>query len=81
MISKTKMVLAVALVLGLASVAQAGSKDDDGGYGGGYRVGPLGQSFDSGVNPVFHPSLSGRSANAYFELGQPSRPHKKANSR
>jgi hypothetical protein len=83
MSTKTKMVVAAALVLGLASAAQAGSKDDDGGSGGGYRVGPLGQSFDSGATSVYHPSLSGsgRSANAYFELGQPSRPHKKTNNR
>jgi hypothetical protein len=83
MFSKTKMALAAALVLGLASAAQAGDKDDA-DVGGGYRVGPLGQSFDSGVNPVYHPSLSGksasgRSANAYVDPYQ--RPHKKANSR
>jgi hypothetical protein len=80
MLSKTKMVLAAALVLGVASAAQAGGKDDA-DSSGGYRVGPLGQSFDSGVNPVYHPSLSGRSANAYVDPGQPSRPHKKTNNR
>ena len=78
MISKTKMVLAVALVLGLASVAQAAGQDDDGGTGGGYRVGPMGQSFDSGVNPVYHPSF--RNAFDYVAPRQQS-PRKKPNSR
>jgi hypothetical protein len=80
MLSKTKMVLAAALVLGVASAAQAGSKDDA-DSSGGYRVGPTGQSFEGGVNPVYHRSLSGRSANASVDPGQPSRPHKKANNR
>jgi hypothetical protein len=52
----SKIALAAALVLGVASVAYAGGKDDA-DVGGGFRVGPLGQSFDSGVNPVYHRSL------------------------
>ena len=80
MLSKAKMVFAAALVIGLASAAQAGGRDDADSTGG-YRVGPMGQSFDGGVNPVFHRSLSGSSANAFVDPNQPGRPHKKANSR
>jgi hypothetical protein len=54
----SKIALAAALVLGAASVAYAGGKDDA-DYSGGFRVGPLGQTFDSGVNPAFHRSLRG----------------------
>jgi hypothetical protein len=82
MLTKTKMLLAAALVLGVASAAQAGGKDDDGGSGGGYRVGPLGQSFDSGVNPVYHPSLqSGSKAFDSINLNLQTRPHKKTTTR
>jgi hypothetical protein len=42
----TKLALAVVLALGVASAAQAGSKDDNGGnYNGGYHIGPWGQWF------------------------------------
>jgi hypothetical protein len=71
----SKIVLATVLVLGAASGAYA--SDNDHGAEGGYRVGPTGQSFDGGVNPVYHPSLSGSSANAYVVPHQ----RKKANSR
>ena len=78
MLSKTKMLLAAALVLGVASAAQAGGKDDDGGSGGGYRVGPTGQSFDGRVNPVYHPSLR----NAFDYVAPHGRsPRKKADNR
>jgi hypothetical protein len=40
----TRIVLAVALVLGAAAVAQASSgRDDVGGNTGGYHIGPFGQ--------------------------------------
>jgi hypothetical protein len=58
----TKLALAAALVLGVASVAKANDKDAD--PVGGYRVGPLGQSFE-GANPVFHPSMRGHSTESY----------------
>jgi len=58
MFTKTKLALVGALVLGLGTVAQAGSKDDA-DHTGGYRAGPLSQSF-SGANPVHHPSMRGR---------------------
>lgn len=54
MLSMTKLALTAALVLGAASVAQA--NDNDRNDRGGYRVGPLGQSF-SGANPAYHPSM------------------------
>ena len=55
MMTKTKIALAAALLLGVASAAQAADRDD--GYAGGFRVGPTGQSFE-GANPVYHPSLA-----------------------
>jgi hypothetical protein len=55
MLTKTKIALAAALLLGVASAAQAG---DDNAASGGFRVGPLGQSATSGVNPVDHRSLA-----------------------
>jgi hypothetical protein len=64
MFSMTKLALAAALVLGTASVVQAGSKDDE-GASGGFRVGPVGQAFP-GANPAYHPSMRhGRAAYGY----------------
>jgi hypothetical protein len=58
MLTRTKLALVGALVLGLGTVAQAGgSKDDD--PQGGFRVGPMWQSFP-GANPAYHPSMRGR---------------------
>jgi hypothetical protein len=57
MVTKTKLALAALLMLGLASAAQAGGRDDA-DHSGGYRTGPLGNTFESGVNPVDHPSLA-----------------------
>jgi hypothetical protein len=54
MLNMTKLALAAALVLGAASAVQA--NDNDRNDRGGYRVGPLGQSFE-GANPAFHPSM------------------------
>ena len=59
MFTKTKLALIGALVLGLGTVAQAGSKDDA-DHAGGHRIGPLSQRHIVGVNPVHHPSLRGR---------------------
>ena len=59
MLTKTKLALVGALVIGLGTAAQAGSKDDP-DRAGGYRVGPASQSFNAGVNPVYHKSLRGR---------------------
>jgi len=64
MLSMTKFALAATLVLGAASAVQAGSKDDD-GASGGFRVGPMGQSFP-GANPAYHRSMRhGGGAYAY----------------
>ena len=61
----SKIALVAGLVLGTASVALAADRDDN-GYNGGYRVGPLGQSFDSGVNPVVHRTLRSNGAAAAY---------------
>jgi hypothetical protein len=53
MLTKSKLAIAAVLILGAASAAQANEPRDE---FGGYRVGPLGQSFE-GANPVYHPSL------------------------
>ena len=42
MLTKTKIALAAALLLGAASAAQAGAKDDAGTQGG-FHIGPMGQ--------------------------------------
>src|SRR5260370_42685902 len=58
MLTKTKIALAAALVLGTASAALAEKDNANDEFKGGYRIGPLGQHF-SGVNPVYHRSLRG----------------------
>ena len=60
MSTKTSLLLAAVLALGLTTAAQAGAQDD--GERGGFRVGPLGQTFGDGVNPADHRSL--RNSNA-----------------
>ncbi len=75
MFTKTKFALAAALVLGAASAVQA--NDNDWNDRGGYRVGPLGQSFQ-GANPAYHPSMR-RGGGAYaFVPGHrfPARPYR-----
>lgn len=49
MLTKTKLVLAAALMLGTASVALAGDSGEN-DWGGSVMPGSM-----SGVNPVFHP--------------------------
>jgi hypothetical protein len=69
MLTKTKIALAAALLVGVASAAQAG---DDNATSGGFRVGPLGQSATSGVNPVDHRSLArGAFASANVPVAAP----------
>jgi hypothetical protein len=82
MFSKTKMVLAAALVLAIASAAQAGSRDDS-DPSGGYAVGPMGQSFNGGSNPAVRPDVFGNSAKVFDYVPSPNRPsrsHKKVNN-
>jgi hypothetical protein len=62
MLTKTKIAVAAVLMLGAASAAQAGSKDDA-DYGGGYKVGPLGQTF--GGRAMDHRALPGNAAGAF----------------
>ena len=80
MLTKTKLALAAALVLGAASAVQANDNDRN---GGGYRVGPLRQSFQ-GANPAYHPSMrhhpsmrEGAGAYAFAPAyGVPARPYR-----
>jgi hypothetical protein len=57
MLSKTKIAIAAAVLLGVASAAQAGGKDDA-DHSGGFRVGPMGNTSVEGVNPADHRSLA-----------------------
>ena len=57
MLTKTKVVLAAALMLGTASVAMAGDSGEN--SQGGYVV----PGSTDGVNPVYHPDLFSNSAN------------------
>ncbi|HEY3640105.1 MAG TPA: hypothetical protein VGL31_03350 [Xanthobacteraceae bacterium] len=51
MLTKTKLALAAALVLGAGSLAQASNENNAGNEVGGYVLPP---NMD-GVNPIFHP--------------------------
>jgi hypothetical protein len=75
MFTKTKLALAVVMMLGAASAVEA--NDKDGNDTGGYRVGPLGQSFQ-GANPAYHRSMRrGRGAYAFVpEYRSPARSHR-----
>jgi len=57
MLTKTKVVLAAALMLGTASAALAGDQTDD---RGGFVV----PGSTVGVNPVYHPDIFGNASNA-----------------
>jgi hypothetical protein len=62
-----KIALAAVLALGAASVAQAGSRDDNGSNTrGGYHVGPMGQWFGG---PAFRTRHWGYSGYAYERYG------------
>jgi hypothetical protein len=52
MSTKTMIAIAAMLMVGVASAAQAGSKDDS-DVVGNYKVGPLGQSFNGGANAAY----------------------------
>jgi hypothetical protein len=77
MFTTAKLALAAALVLGAASAVQA--NDNDRNDRGGFRVGPLGQTF-SGANPAYHRSMRygyGDGAYAYVPgYRVPSRHHR-----
>jgi hypothetical protein len=76
MMSKAKIVVAAVLVLGLASAAQAGGRDDA-DPSGGYRVGPTGQSYD-GVNPAIHRATRVESFAQSEAFGYAAVPHQPA---
>jgi hypothetical protein len=83
MLNRTRMAVAAVLALRVASAAHAGGSRNDADPSGGYPVGPMGQIFGSGVNPVFHPDLFGKSEKVYDYLGFPhqqTRPRRKANN-
>ena len=62
----TKIVLAVALVLGAAAVAQASSsRDDNGGNSGGYHIGPYCQWLGGAAFRSFYWGYHYRGAYAY----------------
>jgi hypothetical protein len=75
MLTKTKIALAAALILGTASAALANERDDD---RGGYVV-PGGRD---GVNPVYHPGIFGNAAaaKAYGFVVSPTRKHPRTNA-
>jgi hypothetical protein len=64
MLTKTKIALAAAVILGSATAVLA--NDTDRNDVGGYHVGPLGQEMGGdAVNPVYHRSLrAGNQAHA-----------------
>lgn len=67
--TKTTIALATALLLGLASAAYAAGSRNDAAHSGGYRVGPLGNVFGTGVKPV-RQSLRGGYGYAYQARGK-----------
>jgi hypothetical protein len=56
MFTKTKLALAAALILGVASGVQAANENDGGNETGGFHRGTMGQHF-GGANPVYHRSM------------------------
>jgi hypothetical protein len=76
MFTTAKLALAAALVLGAASAVQA--NDNDRNDRGGFRVGPMGQSF-GGANPAYHRSMRygyGDGAYAFVPDFRASRHHR-----
>jgi hypothetical protein len=78
MLTKTKTILAVALILGTASAALAGDQTDE---RGGYVL----PGSTDGVNPVYHPGwfpgyaaqhgIAGNAGAAYGYVATPKKPH------
>jgi hypothetical protein len=78
MLTKTKVVLAAALILGAGSLAQAANENDGGNETGGFVHPP---SMD-GVNPVYHPRWfpgytadGGNAGQAYGYAASPKKTH------
>jgi hypothetical protein len=79
MLTKTKIALAAALVLGTASVALAGSDNDDGGQGGGFQVqtwqdiARARQNFENQIQRQYH---TGNAGSAYGYAVSPKHMHR-----
>ena len=79
MLTKTKLVLAAALVLGAGSLAQAANENDGGNETGGFvRPGSM-----DGVNPAYHPGWfpgyaahQGNAGQAYGYVVAPKKTHR-----
>jgi hypothetical protein len=76
MLTKTKIALAAALILGTASAALA--NDSDGERGGFVLPGSM-----DGVNPAYHPGIFGNAAaaKAYGFAVSPKQTHRAAHGR
>jgi hypothetical protein len=68
MLTKTKIALSVAIVLGAASMALANDQSEE---RGGYVI----AGSTDGVNPVFHPDLFGKGGSAYGYVVSPKQTH------
>jgi hypothetical protein len=69
MLTKIKLVLAAALMLGAGSLAQASNENDGGNETGGYVL----PGSTDGVNPVYHPRW-------FPEYGRVTRSYDRANT-
>ena len=76
MLSKTKIALAAALIIGTASAALANDSGEN-NMGGFVMPGSL-----DGVNPVYHPGIFGNAAaaKAYGFVVSPTRKHPRTNA-
>ena len=72
MLTKTKLALAAALVLGAGSLAQASNENDGGNETGGYVLPPN----TDGVNPVYHPRWFPQYGRGAYALVPPATYHK-----
>jgi hypothetical protein len=79
MLTRTKLVLAAALVLGAGSLAQAANENDGGNETGGFVV----PGSTAGVNPVYHPrwfpgyaAHQGNAGQAYGYAASPKKTHR-----
>ncbi len=79
MLTKTKVVLAAALILGAGSLAQAGQDNDGGNETGGYVL----PGNTDGVNPVYHPRWfpgyaadRGNASQSYGYAASPKKAHR-----
>ena len=79
MLTKTKLVLAAALILGAGSLAQAANENDGGNETGGFVHPPS----TDGVNPAYHPGWfpgyaanRGNAGQAYGYAASPKKTHR-----